>query len=75
MKVCEENTPLLEYVKEKGQVKDLAGVEDKYLHIYSRKVLKMITSGETGWEKYVPEKISKTINEKCLFGHPCTFDQ
>lgn len=75
MKVCEENTPLLEYVKSKAQVKDLIGVEDKYLHIYSRKVLKMITSGEPGWEKYVPEIISKTINEKCLFGHPCTFDQ
>jgi hypothetical protein len=35
----------------------------------------MITSGEEGWEKYVPEEISKTINEKCLFGHPCNIDQ
>lgn len=75
MRVCAENTPLLDYVKARGQVKDLIGVDDKNLHIYSRKVLKMITSGEPGWEKYVPEDISKTINEKCLFGHPCNFDQ
>ncbi len=31
----------------------------------------MIINDEDGWEKYVPEEISKTINEKCLFGHPC----
>ncbi len=26
---------------------------------------------EKGWEEFVPEEIAKTINEKCLFGHPC----
>lgn len=71
MKVCKENEHLLNYVKSTGQVKDLEGVDESILHIYSRKVLNMIINSEKGWEKYVPEEISKTINEKCLFGHPC----
>jgi hypothetical protein len=73
--VADDKKPLLEYVKSTEKVKDLVGVDDNNLHIYSRKLLKMITSGEEGWEKYVPEEISKTINEKCLFGHPCNIDQ
>lgn len=73
--VDDDKKPLLEYVKSTEKVKDLVGVDDQNLHIYSRKLLKMITSGEAGWEKYVPDEISKTINEKCLFGHPCHFDQ
>jgi hypothetical protein len=63
---------LLEYIKNSGQVKNLEGYDDKLLHIYSRKVLKMIRNSEAGWEELVPEEIAKTINEKCLFGHPCT---
>jgi hypothetical protein len=31
----------------------------------------MIVSDEPGWEKMVPVSVAKTINEKCLFGHPC----
>jgi hypothetical protein len=71
MKVCDKNAPLLTYVKATGQVKDLEGVDESILHIYSRKVLNMIINDEKGWEKYVPKQISKTINDKCLFGHPC----
>lgn len=71
MKVCDKNAPLLQYIKSTGQVKDLEGVDESILHIYSRKVLNMIVNDEKGWEKYVPDEISKTINEKCLFGHPC----
>jgi hypothetical protein len=63
---------LLEYIKNSGQVKNLEGYDDKLLHIYSRKVLTMIRNSEPGWEDLVPDEIAKTINEKCLFGHPCT---
>ncbi len=62
---------LLEHIKATGQVKDLTGYDEKLLHIYSRKVLKMIRNSEEGWEELVPKEIAKTINEKCLFGHPC----
>lgn len=41
------------------------------LHIYSSKVLQMIVNNEPGWEKMVPPLVAKTINDKCLFGHPC----
>lgn len=63
---------LFEHIKKHGQVKNLVGYNDNLLHIYSRKVLTMIRNNEVGWEEYVPSEISKTINEKCLFGHPCT---
>lgn len=62
---------LLEHIKNSGQVKNLTGFDEKLLHIYSRKVLEMIRNSEEGWEEFVPVEISKTINEKCLFGHPC----
>lgn len=66
-----ENEYLLAYLKATGSVKDLEGYDDELLHIYSRKVLKMIRNNEEGWEKFVPKEIAQTINEKCLFGHPC----
>jgi hypothetical protein len=66
---------LLDHVKSLGQVKDLVGFDDTILHIYSRKVLKMIVNNEDGWEDLVPEKVAKTINEKCLFGHPCYLEE
>lgn len=41
------------------------------LHIYSSKVLSMIVNQEKGWEEMVPPSVAKTINDNCLFGHPC----
>lgn len=73
MPVPENARYLIEHVKAAGQVKDLEGYDDDILHIYSRKVLKMIVNDEKGWEEFVPEKIAKTINDKCLFGHPCFY--
>ena len=67
----ENNARLLDYIKKAGQVKNLEGYNNNYLHIYSRKVLEMIRNSEPGWEEFVPDEIAKTINEKCLFGHPC----
>ena len=65
-------THLLTHLKESGQVKNLQGYDDSILHIYSRKVLEMIKTNEDGWEELVPKVISDTINDKCLFGHPCS---
>ncbi len=63
---------LLDYIKATGQIKDIQGYDERLLHIYSRKVLTMIRNSEEGWEELVPDEIAKTINDKCLFGHPCT---
>lgn len=70
--VKEKNQHLLEHIKKLGKVKNLEGYDDSFLHIYSRKVLEMIRNNEEGWEELVPKVISDTINEKCLFGHPCS---
>ncbi len=72
VEVEERHKSLLEHLTLTDRVKDLKGYNDKLLHIYSRKVLKMIRSNEEGWEELVPKEIAKTINDKCLFGHPCT---
>ena len=71
VKVPSDVTHLLEHIKSSGQVKNLSGYNEDILHIYSRKVLDMIRNSKPGWEDFVPKEISKTINEKCLFGHPC----
>lgn len=71
MPVPENAKYLIEHVKATGQVTGIKGYDDSILHIYSRKVLKMIVNDEQGWEEFVPKEIAKTINDKCLFGHPC----
>lgn len=62
---------LYQHILKANKLQDIKGFNADLLHIYSRKVLKMITSGEKGWEELVPSEIAKTINDKCLFGHPC----
>jgi len=62
---------LLDHIKSLGHVANLTGYDDSLLHIYSRKVVNMIENNNPGWEEFVPVEISKLINDKCLFGHPC----
>jgi hypothetical protein len=62
---------LYEHVKNENRIHDLKGYDESLLHIFSRKVLKMIRKNEKGWEQYVPEVVAKIINEHCLFDHPC----
>ena len=59
------------HLKENKKILDVANPNKALLHIYSSKVLQMITSNEPGWEAMVPPSVAKEINEKCLFGHPC----
>ena len=74
LKVAPEQEHLYQHLKTLGQLHDIEDFEESTLHIFSRKVLDMIVSNEEGWEKLVPESVAKTINEKCLFGHPCFLD-
>jgi len=49
----------------------ISGIEcsdKKLLKIYSREVLKQISSGQPGWEDNVPEVISKEIKDNKLLG-------
>lgn len=71
LKVPEQFKHLYNHLKNAGQIENVKHPNQEHLHIYSSKVLQMIVNNEPGWEKMVPPSVAKTINEKCLFGHPC----
>lgn len=71
LEVPSEFNFLLAHLKGMKQIEDVKGFNKEILHIYSSKVLQMIVSNEKGWEEMVPPSVSKAINDKCLFGHPC----
>lgn len=71
LSVPSEFKNLYDHLKGMNQIKDISSPNKESLHIYSSKVLSMIVNNEPGWEKMVPESVAQTINEKCLFGHPC----
>ena len=66
---------LYQHLKSMQQIEDISNPKKDLLHIYSSKVLQMIVNNEPGWEKMVPESVAKTINENCLFGHPCFIEK
>ena len=61
---------LYQHLLDSGQIVDIKGFNPDILHIFSKEVLKMIQSDETGWEAMVPEKIVTLIKKQCLFGFP-----
>ncbi len=71
LSVPDEFRHLYDHLKGMNQIKDISNPNKEFLHIYSSKVLSMIVNNEPGWEKMVPESVAKTINDNCLFGHPC----
>lgn len=71
LKVPSNFQHIFDHIKENKKVLDVANPDKNLLHIYSSKVLQMITTNEPGWEVMVPPSVAKEINEKCLFGHPC----
>ncbi|MGB5428986.1 MAG: TonB-dependent receptor, partial [Eudoraea sp.] len=48
-------------------VMDIIDYDTEIMDIFSRDVLKKITSGEGGWEKMLPEGISEIIKKEHLF--------
>lgn len=71
LEVPEKFHHLYDHLKSMKQIDDVKNFRKDTLHIYSSKVLSMITSNEKGWEEMVPPEVAKMINEGCLFGHPC----
>lgn len=62
---------LLLYLIENNYISDIKDYNPEVVHIWSRKVLKMIQDGTPGWEKLVPKSVAKTVQSKCLFGAKC----
>lgn len=66
---------LFDYLMENDKLEEIKGVNKKLLPVFSDNILKMIQTGEEGWEEYVPAKAAKLIKDNCLFDYPCTLDQ
>lgn len=57
------------YFLQQKRIVDIEKFDSEVLHIFSRRVLRMIQKGDSGWEKMVPKTVAKTVIEKKLFGH------
>ncbi|WP_233883503.1 TonB-dependent receptor [Tenacibaculum piscium] len=68
LKVHPRMKELYKFFKNNGRLVDIKNIDQNSLHIFSRRVLKMIKNNEEGWEKMLPEGVSKTIKDKRLFG-------
>ncbi|NNL86747.1 MAG: TonB-dependent receptor [Myxococcales bacterium] len=58
-----------DYLRERGSIRDLEGVGDELLAIWSREVLAQIRAGTPGWEEAVPAGVAQVIKEHCFFGY------
>ena len=58
---------LYKFFKYNGKMVDIQNVDTDVLHIYSRRVLQMISDNEEGWEAMLPEGIADLIKEHNLF--------
>ena len=68
LKVHPRMKELYKFFKYNGKVVDIHDYDPSILRVFSREVLKKITSGDDGWEEMLPEGVAKLIKEKSLFG-------
>jgi hypothetical protein len=61
---------LYAYLLENHFIQAVKDYNECYLPIYSREVLKMIKSGDAGWEIMVPPQVASIIKERKMFGFP-----
>ncbi len=69
LKVHPRMKEMYKYFKENGRLVDITDFDPTILDIFSREVYQTIKDGKKGWEKKLPEGISKMIKEKHLFGY------
>ena len=72
LKVHPRMKELYKFFKNNGKLIDISDFDQEIFHIFSRKVLKMISEGEEGWQEMLPEGVSETIVKKRLFGYSKT---
>lgn len=68
LKVHPRMKELYKFFKYTGKLVDIKNYRPEILNIFSRKVLKMISKGEDGWEPLLPSVVSNMIKEQQLFG-------
>ena len=69
LKVHPRMKELYKFFKNNGRLIDIKDYNPEILHIFSRRVLKMIINGESGWEDMLPEGIAELIKKDRLFGY------
>ncbi len=69
LKVHPRMKELYKFFKNNGKLVDINDFDPEILHIFSRKVLKMIHEGDSDWETMLPEGVSKNIKTNRLFGY------
>ena len=74
LKVHPRMKELYKFFKFNGKVIDIKDFDEKNLDIFSRKVLKMICRGESGWEDMLPEGTADIIKKEKLFSYACEID-
>jgi hypothetical protein len=74
LKVHPRMKELYKFFKFNGKVIDIKDYDEKNLEIFSRKVLKMICRGESGWEELLPEGTADIIKKEKLFSYACEID-
>lgn len=57
------------YLVENHFIQGIRDVSEQSLDIFSRDVLRMLQSGEAGWESRVPARVAQLIKERKLLGY------
>jgi hypothetical protein len=60
---------LYQHLVSNGFLVDLTGYNAGVLQIFSTKVIKMIQTGEHGWEEMVPDTVADMVKQKKLFDY------
>ncbi|MBL4569207.1 MAG: TonB-dependent receptor, partial [Flavobacteriaceae bacterium] len=69
LKVHPRMKELYKFSKYNGKLIDINDFDPEILHIFSRKVLKMIAANEDGWEDMLPDGVAEIIKKDRLFGY------
>jgi hypothetical protein len=67
LKVHPRMKELYKFFKYNGRVIDIENYDEEILGYFSRDILQKISNSEEGWQKAVPEKTAKMIEEQELF--------
>ncbi len=61
---------LYKYLIDREMIRQLEGYNEECLHIFSRELLKQISSGSNEWEVAVPDEVARMIKARHFFGWP-----
>jgi hypothetical protein len=70
LRVASHLQHLYAYLLENHFIQAIKDYNECYLPIFSREVLALIKSGDSGWEIMVPPQVASIIKERKLFGFP-----